>query len=194
MEKDNVIQSSEESLNIIGDIISQAKGRVSRDSFYYLLWGWVVVIANLGHYALIKIGYPMPWLIWAIGLPAWIISFVYGMKRGEKTGFRSHFDRVNMWLWITFGISVIILIVFGQTINYRFNPIILLFAAIPTFVSGIILRFKYLIYGGIAFWVFAIICYLVSYENQFIVAAIGIGAGYLMPGYALKKAGTNENV
>jgi hypothetical protein len=91
-----------------------------------------------------------------------------------------------MWLWIGFGISVFTLVFFGYTIQYNLNPVILLMSALPTLVSGVIIKFKPLVVGGIMFWVFGIVCFLVSIEYQTLVGAAAVIVGYLIPGYLLK--------
>jgi hypothetical protein len=92
-----------------------------------------------------------------------------------------------MWLWITFGVSVFILIFFGASINYNLNPVILLISTIPTIATGVIIRFKPLVLGGISFWILGILCFLVSFEYQNLVGAAAVIVGYLIPGYMLKN-------
>jgi hypothetical protein len=78
------------------------------------------------------------------------------------------------------------LIFFGYKINFQLNPLILLLVSIPTFVSGIILKFKPLIVGGILFWFFGLINFFVPLEYQNLIGALAMICGYLIPGYLLK--------
>jgi hypothetical protein len=57
----------------------------------------------------------------------------------------------------------------------------------PTLVSGMILKFRPLIFGGIGFWVFGILGFLVSMETQPLIGAAAIICGYLIPAYLLKS-------
>ena len=50
------------------------------------------------------------------------------------------------------------------------------------------IRFKPLIAGGLVFWAFGIVCFLVSREFQPLVGAAAIIGGYLIPGYLLKNS------
>lgn len=187
MESDSRKISPEESLLLISTMIRQAQGKIQRNAFYFLLWGWVITAANLGMYLLASYEYPYPYAVWAITIPAWIYTMVKA-KNSSTRGSVSHFDRISSWLWIMFGIVIFTLVFFGYKINYQLNPVILLIGSLPTFVSGIMIRFKPLIIGGLVFWVFGIVCFLVGREFQPLVGAAAIIGGYLIPGYLLKNS------
>lgn len=178
--------SAQQSLEIITAMIKQAQGTVRKNGFHFLLWGWVIVIANLGMYTLTKMNYPYPFAIWAITLPAWLISIYKGYKDGKSRHASTHLDKISLWLWVCFGICIFTLVGFGYKLNYQLNPLILTVSAIPTFISGIVVRFKPLMLGGIAFWISGIIGFLVPMDTQPLIGAIAIVCGYLVPGYLLK--------
>ena len=179
--------TARESLDIIAAMIQEAKGNVQRNSFFFLLWGWVVIIANMGMYALSLLDYRHPYIAWLITIPAWFITF-YKVYRMKETGrVTSHLDRITGWLWMTYGLTIFLLVLFGYRINFQINPVVLLMTAIPTMVSGMILKFKPLVFGGILFWISGAVCFLVGIETQPLVSAFGTAVGYLIPGYMLKS-------
>jgi hypothetical protein len=186
--------TARESLDIITAMIEKAKGNVQRNAFYFLLWGWVITLANLGMYALLRIDYERPALVWLITIPAWIYTMYHGYRSSKSPAAGTHFDRISKWLWISFGICIFTLVIFGYKINFQLNPIILLITAVPTFVSGIIIRFKPLMIGGVAFWVFGIVNFLVPMDLQFLLGALAIVCGYLVPGYMLKSKEAHGHV
>lgn len=182
--------SPQESLDLITRMIRQTQVNLRHSSFYFLLWGWVITLANIGMYILIKMDYERPYLVWTIAIPAWLLSFYYGYKQDRAQRVITHFDKISMWLWISYGISIFILVFFGQTIQWNLNPVIFIFTAIPTLVSGVILKFKPLVFGGVSFWVFGIICFLIhkqSVEYQYLLGAVALICGYLVPGYMLRN-------
>jgi hypothetical protein len=87
-----------------------------------------------------------------------------------------------------FGITCFIFWIFGKQIGWQINPVIITLCAVPTLISGALLKFKPLIFGGIAFWVFGALIFISSVENQFLLAAIAVTVGYIIPGYLLKKS------
>jgi hypothetical protein len=179
--------TAQQSLDIITAMIQEAKGKARRNAFHFLLWGWVMVLANLGMYALTKFGYPYPYIIWTITIPAWIISFYKSFRQEKEEQTTTHLDKLSMWLWICFGVTTFTVVVFGHKLNYQINPLITTICAIPTFVSGVMLRFKPMMFGGAAFWVFGIIGFLIPFETQPLIGGLAILCGYLVPGYLLKS-------
>lgn len=176
-----------QSLSIITKMIQEAKGSVQNNAVYFLLWGWVVAIGNFGMYALMKLAYPAPYMIWLITIPAAFISMYLGYRQGKNRSVTTHLGTIYMWTWVSFAIVIFTLILFGQKINYQFNPIILLITSLPTFISGISLRFKPLVIGGILFWIFGIVSFTLNYELQLLIGGLAIICGYLIPGYLLRN-------
>ena len=183
--------STEDSLRIITSMIHQAQGNLSRNSFYFLLWGTVVVMGNLGMYVLmVYTDYPYPHVAWLITVPAWLVSFYYGYRQSKVASVTTHLDRINTWAWISYGISIFIVILFGYKINYNINAVVMIMTAIPTLIAGVILKFKPLLAGSVCFWISGIGCFLASVETQFLIGALGVLGGYVIPGIILRyKAG-----
>lgn len=186
METKNDSLSAQQSLDLITNMIDQAKGNLRNQSFYFLFWGWVIVTANLGGYLLYKIEYPAPYVIWLIVIPGWLISIAYGYKQRKSARSKTHIDKINIALWISYGVFATTIPFLGQWINYQINPIILLVGGITTFTSGIVLRFRPLHIGGIIIFASGIISFFVNKELQLLVGATAVALGYLVPGYILK--------
>ncbi|MCA6380916.1 MAG: hypothetical protein IM613_02510 [Cytophagales bacterium] len=188
METQNDKLSPQQSLDLIQSMINEAKGNVRDNSFYYLFWGWVLIVAHIGSFTLIKIEFDYPFSVWLIVIPAWIISFVYGSRqRKNHKRTTTHLAKINITLWVSFGVLAVVIPFFGSFINYQINPIILLVGSMATLASGVILKFKPLMIGGIIFFVFGLSCFFFSNENQSLLSALAIALGYLIPGYLLKS-------
>jgi hypothetical protein len=188
MNQENQPLSAEQSLGIISQMIRQAQGKVQQSSFYFLLWGWVITLANLGMYCtLVFTAYDeyAPFF-WLLPIPAWIATIIYGRSQERSSSTTSHLDKISMWLWIFTGIAILPVIIFGYQINYQINPIVLTLVSIPTFVSGIIIRFRPLLAGGISFIILSIVCFLVDGPTQYLIGGVAMILGYLIPGYLLK--------
>ena len=187
MKTENEALTTQESLNIITEMINNAKGNARENSVYFLLWGTVIAVANLGMFTLIKLNYPYPYIVWLIIIPAWLFTMVTGYKQGKKARVTSHFDRITAWLWFSFGICILTLIPFGRMIDWQLSPVIMLISTVPTIVSGVIIKFRPLIIGGISFWLFGILCFLAPQPWQFVLSAIAVIVGYLIPGVMLRS-------
>jgi len=181
--------SAQESLDLITSMINQAKGNVSRSSFYFLLWGWVIAFCNFGMYYILTFT-KFPELapnVWLLCLPAWIISIAYGRNQEKARMVTTHLDKISIWLWICMTINITPIWIFGGKINWMVNALILMPVGAATFLSGIIVRFRPLLIGGIIFWVLGISCYFVSNSDQYLIGGFAMILGYLIPGYMLRN-------
>ena len=156
--------------------------------FYFLLWGWVAILGNIGHFYLMEYtDYSYPFAIWLISIPAWIISFIYGYHQSKKAKVKAYSDELIKWVWISFSFCLVIIVFSG-----RFGPtipiLVLLLAGMATFITGFIIKFKPLIYGGASFWAFAVMASVVTPSYSLLLSAIAVLVGYLIPGYKLKAA------
>jgi hypothetical protein len=179
--------TAQESLDLITNMIRQAQRNVRQSSFYFLLWGWVVFLAHMGVYSLLLLDYRRPYLVWLITIPAWIVTVYKSKQQGRTARSVSHFDHITWALWTGFGICIFTLVAFGYKINFQLNAVILLVCAIPTSVTGVILRFRPLIWGGVCFWLCSIASFLLPASWQPLVGLASIVAGYLVPGYMLRN-------
>ena len=181
--------SQQESLAIISEMIGRAKSNYHHNgSFHFLLWGWVLMLTNLAHYYLqSQTDFSHPYIVWVITLPAGIISAVYGMRKSRESIVRSHFDRLYGHVWIAVGVGVIISITFMRELSFNHSAVILLLAAIGTYMSGQMLRFKPLMLGSVALALASIVCFMADVTTQYLIAGAAIFFGYLVPGYLLKK-------
>ncbi|HMJ68061.1 MAG TPA: hypothetical protein VK508_04165 [Cyclobacteriaceae bacterium] len=186
-EKENL--TAQQSLDIITSMIRQVKGNFSSNSFYFLLWGWTITIANLGVFFMMRYTtVKEPNMIFGITIISAVISLIHGARQSKRAQTKTVLDSVNMWLWIGYGILCFTFVAFGSKTNWQINPIVITMASVPTFVTGILLRFRPLMYGGAALWAFGIVLFMLPADLQPLGAAIAIATGYLIPGYLLRKS------
>ncbi len=181
--------TEKESLELITSMIQQTKNNYKQEgSFYFLLWGWVIMLANFSHYYLaVHTSYPHPYVVWLITLPAAVVTIVFSVRSARKARVVSHLDRLYGRVWMGVAVGIVIVLVFMKDVNYMHNAIIILLSGIGTYLSGSILKFKPLIYGGIVLMVASMVAFNVSVADQYLVGGISIFAGYLIPGYLLRN-------
>ena len=179
--------SSEESLAIISQMINTAKGNVQSQSFYFLLWGYIVMTGSLGHFFL---GYyeltEAPYMAWLVTIPAVIASFIYGARQQKRARVRTSYDRLAAVLWIGFLVMIATMQVFMSQLALVFVPLTLMMSGHATFLTGYFIKFKPLMYGGVILWVCAVVAFIVPYDMGLIVQAIAVLIGYLIPGHLLR--------
>lgn len=185
--------SPEESIDLINTMIGKARKRYTDNSFYFLLWGWLVIVASALHYyfatAQLMENPAMAWLIMFVGA---IVSMVYGRRQERAASVTLYTDKLYAWLWLSLGIAMVIIIINGSFVNYHIVPLILLLAGVGTFVSGAMMSFKVLQFGAVCLWAMSIFAFQLNEINQLPAMAIGIAVGYLMPGYVMKFKYTKQ--
>lgn len=181
--------SPRESLDVILKAISSTKNSIRSNSFYFLLWGWLIAIASFGFF--IMKFYFNAWfhfvLFPILAFIAGVITLVrYSRKRTVSTeSYVSHFLS-RMWavLGIAFIMSVFINVSHGEgPFTYT-----MMLAGIGTLVSGWVMKFRPLVFGGVLFLVGSLASVYVSLEYKALLQGIAVVAGYLVPGYLLKNA------
>jgi len=176
MENEEKIMTGEESLKIITDMINKTKVSIRQSSFHLLFWGWLIFACSLTEYLLWKFtDFATPWYVWFFVIPGVFVSLIYGFTKGRQERVFTYATMVYVWTWIAFFIASLILSVILWKRMESFAPFILTIAAMPTFISGIILRFKPLIIGAVTFWIFALIAHFGGNE----VSALAVPAAML---------------
>ena len=194
--------SPAESLSLISEMINNVKKEYRQNAFYFLLWGWVITLACITHYAGIRIlvHYEMYNKINLLSFINWGVFILMGMsiqywrktKNPEKA--MNLYNRFLRVLWQIGGLSMIISAFISLNFNIYPVPVILIITAMSTLVTGIVVRFMPLILGGIIFIIASLVSTYFLYEYSLLVCAAAIVLGYIIPGYILKKSETKQNV
>ncbi len=196
MENQTKQMTGEESLRIITDMIQKTRVNIKHGSFHLLLWGWLILICSLSDYLIRQFTtFEKTYYVWWLTIPAIIVSMIYGFSKGRKQAVYTYIDRIYMWTWMaaipTAAIMIIMLI--GNNVNFIGSFMLMLFA-LPTFMSGIMIKFKPLMIGGVCFWILALVGHFSGPHIESLTIPIGMLSGYLIPGYLLRKEESNGTV
>src|SRR4030042_3647898 len=193
MENNNL--TPEESFSIINKAIANFKLNYRETAKVFILWGWVLAIASLSNFIILKILYSREASIGLLSLFNWaayiLIGFIIMLFMEHKINkdkkvfsyLESYFK--NLW-------SVTVASVFIATllcIKMEINPpaIMLLIAGIATTTSGLLIKYRPLIIGGMTFFIFSLAETFVYNEYISLIVFAAIICGYLIPGYLLKS-------
>jgi hypothetical protein len=195
MENEEKMMTGEESLRIITEMINKTKFDISQGSFYLLFWGWLIFACSLSEYLLTKFtGFIHPYYVWFLVIPGVFVSMFHGFVTGRKAKVRIYTGMLYMWIWLGFLISGTVLCIIHWKSMDTVAQYILLLAALPTFISGFVIKFKPLIAGGICFWVLSLVIYFAGPSFSSLGTAIAMLSGYLLPGYMLKNKVSHDKV
>lgn len=188
MDKESL--SPEEGFQIIQQMIESAKKEISDNGFFYLLWGYLVFVAAVGNFVMLKMDLTYAFITWPILMPlGGIISIIYGIVVGKKQKRKSRtwVDHIFVYTWVAFGVSLFIILLMGGKLGWEVvYPMIILLYGIGTFISGGIMKFRPLVWGGVICWLISMIAFFVTFEHQLILLIIAILSAYIIPGHILK--------
>ncbi|HTI07685.1 MAG TPA: hypothetical protein VL832_03980 [Puia sp.] len=179
-----------ESLSVIAEVISKTKDNFKANSFYFLLWGWLIAIASFSFFLLHQYTsfryyfLPFPVLV----ITGILVTLSRYVKSRAVSRTETYFGYFFSRLWLVLGISFIIVVfvtVSQKSVPFSYSLII---AAIGTLVSGLTMNFKPLIAGGILFFVCAIASVYLPDNDKPLLTGVAIIAGYLIPGYLLRSS------
>lgn len=180
-----------EKLGLIYEMIENSKTQIKESAFFYLLWGWLVLLASLSHFILTKLGYFHSFLAWPVLMTVgMVISVIAGIRLGKKSTYRTHIDTAVIYLWWGFFFLLMVVIsfaIFGLIPWHVTNALIIAMYGLATFVSGGILRFRPLIIGGICCWIISLGVFFVPEDYMLLLVSISVIIAYLIPGYLIRS-------
>lgn len=196
MDKNNL--APEESFDLINKAISNFKVNYKESAKTFLLWGWILTLASFSNFIILKILHAKEAynLMGFYSLCNWgvfvligsIFLFFMERKINKEKKVYSHLDSYIKKLWTVAVASFFIAIILCIKLEIAPPPIMLLLGGIATTTSGLLIKFKPLIIGGMSFFVFSIATTFVSNEYIALIVGVAVICGYLIPGYLLKSA------
>jgi hypothetical protein len=176
-----------EGFAIIQKMISTVKAEMEDDSFYNLLWGWLVFIASLGHYFLMLANYQYPFIMWFLMPVGAVITLVYGRKQERQKKVRTYLDDLMKYALTAFLVSLMIVLCFQAKLQMNTYPMVMMVYGIWLFISGGTIKFKPLMYGGIVNWILAIVSFFAPFEQQLLLLALAVLLGFIVPSYMFRR-------
>jgi len=195
MENEEKLMTGEESLKIITEMINKTKVNIRQGSFHLLFWGWLIFACSLSEYLLFKFtDFASPWYVWFFVIPGVFVSMIYGYTKGRKESVFTYATKLYVCTWMGFLFSAIVLFIIVWQRMESVAPLILILAAMPTFISGFIIKFKPLIIGAITFWIFALVAHFGGPDISTLAVPAAMLTGYLIPGYMLRNKDGHDTV
>jgi hypothetical protein len=194
MEQQNF--SAQDSLQLIEAMISKAQNRFNENGHLYLLWGWTIFVCSIASFVSMYFFQGLYFnFIWMLTWVVVIYQTIYLIRRKKKSTVKTYTDEINGYVWIVFaimgGLLSFVLVRAGQF--ELINTAILILYGMPTFLSGIILKFKPLVIGAVCCWVLAFISTMIPEVFNFLLLTIAVIAAWIVPGYLLRSRFKNQH-
>jgi hypothetical protein len=180
--------SPEQSLKLIQSMIDTAKESMKNNSFYLLLWGWLVFTAALLHFGLMKFtDIQEPWLAWNLMWIGVVISIIKGIREYKTEKVKTFVGETMKYFGISLGILYCgLAFVFGQNDLWAIAfPVFILVYAVACFFMGSLIRFPMLKWTGLACLPLVILSVYVDYDLKLLLMASAVFISYIIPGHVL---------
>ena len=180
--------SNEKSMEIIYQMISQAKTNITDSGLSWLLWGSMIILASLSTYVFLYIGADNIFLGWNIFGIVTIILLLYDLFRPKKKLVRTYVGDLMKFVDIGFIISLFT-IIFAINVavgaNGGFGFFLMIFAFFMLIKGGAI-KSRSLILGAAVNWAGAIAMFInKEFKYDMLIMAGAVLIGYIIPGIIL---------
>jgi hypothetical protein len=181
--------TSQESLAIITQMINRAKRDYLDTGLSSLLWGSVIIVCSLVTFANYYIQWPALYYIWFLTIGAVAPQVIIAIREGRQRKHKDYDEPLMDGLWISFGISMFILSFVLATTPPSANEtaIFLTVYGIPTFAVGLGRKFKPMLIGGVACWIFAVLSLHCPYPYVMLYLTAGALFAWFIPGLIIRQ-------
>ncbi len=177
--------SKEKSMEIIHQMISQAKTNITDNGLNWLLWGSMLFLTSLATFCFITIGAKNIFLGWNIFGLITIVLLAYGIFKPRKKVVKTYIGDLMKLVDIGFVVSLFTVIF---AINIAVNPnsgfgFLLMVFSFFMLVKGGAANSKVLMFGAAVNWAGAIAMFInKDFRYDMLIMAIAIFTGYIIPG------------
>ena len=191
-------------------MISKAKDACHDTGMAAMMWGTVIAVCSLVRLSELHFGYKLPFDIYLLTIVAVIPQIWFTIKEKRKRKVKTYDDGFMDSLWIAFGICIFLMIYITNSMYSQWDPaadayrkitgdaypfrlyefsssLFLLLYGLPTFVTGVSMKFKPMLWGGLLCWVCCLITIYTSIKIDLILVALSSVFAWLVPGIIMEK-------
>ncbi len=196
----------EQTLSLISEMINRARNNVQKERTYSVIfWGYVVAAVAIANFILLyTLHNPnQSFWVWLLMIPAFVVSYLINRKIDRTALVKTHIDKIGHIVWNGFAISVAVFLIVIYTFAFRLGtyhilllitPVILTMMGLGQFATACIFRFKPWYWIAVLFWVGAIVCPFLHGGFQFIILAVCMILGFVIPGHWLNRQQKKNDV
>jgi hypothetical protein len=193
---ENVVFSHEDGLKTIYAMINSTKGSIGENYLYYLLWGYLVGLACILEFFLMRVvHYEKSYQVWPVlmGL-GMVLTGLMTWRMKKNSTHRTFIGNMMGYLWMAWLISLVILLFFA---NMRQDysiilPLTMVMYGMGIFVSGGMISFRPLIIGGIVSWIASVVAFFQPHDVQLLLMTGTVIVSYIIPGHMLRQSSKKQ--
>jgi hypothetical protein len=180
--------TGQESLELISRMISKAKRDYYDTGLSSLLWGSTITFCSLIAFVNYYLKWPVFDYVWFLTFAAVIIQGMISAREKKLRRRKGHDEDLMSGIWISFAIAMFLVSWVLSWFNLPFlTSIYMIIYGIPTFTTGYARRFRPMLIGGIACWVFSMLAMFTPFPYVMLYMAASAQLAWFIPGLILRK-------
>ena len=184
--------SEQESLQLITTMINKAKSDFVETGISALMWGSIISFCALVQFVSFFYQLPFAPYVWALTFLAVIPQIIISVRERRRMKFTTYHADAMSGIWLAFAITMFLLNFYVNALQVppaqlHVETLILIVYGIPTFSTGFTRRFKPMIIGGIACWIFAILAFYTAYPYTMLYYIAAAQLAWFIPGLILQR-------
>ncbi len=196
----------EQSLALINEMINRARNNVQKERTYSIIfWGYFIAAVAIANFVLIHtLSDPnQSFFVWLAVIPAWVVSYFIDRQTDRTALVKTHIDKIGDIIWKGFGISAVVFLIIIYSVAFRIKdyhilllitPVFMMMIGICEFATACVYRYRPWYWVAVLFWAGAILSAWLRADWQFIVMAVCLILGFVIPGHLLNRQQEESNV
>lgn len=183
------VLTEKESLDLISQMIRNTRSRLEDNSgIPFLIWGYTTVIVAVIVWSLVTTSgnYLWHWLWFAIPVFGGTLWLLHNKKQlNNRSRVITFVDRAISHVWMVFGIASFMISIISFLTYIPILFIVLLTMGMATAITGLIIRFKPIIFSGFIGILFSPLCVIVRDTSSILIFAAVFVLMMVIPGHML---------
>lgn len=183
------VLTEKESLDLISQMIRNTRSRLEDNSgIPFLIWGYTTVIVAVVVWSLVTTSgnYLWHWLWFAIPVFGGTLWLLHNKKQlNNRSRVITFVDRAISHVWMVFGIASFMISIIALLTYIPILFIVLLTMGMATAITGLMIRFKPIIFSGFIGILFSPLCVIVRDTSSILIFAAIFVLMMVIPGHML---------
>ena len=183
------------SLNVIKEMIRISQKKIRNDGILFIVWGWISFVNYFFlNYLTEILLFPhnimqiLRSLRVILPLAGIVYTLYYVLQERKKV--QTYIGISLRYVWISLIVSLVLVNLIQNNVMHSINfelqhPIFMVLIAFAITVTGGILRYRLIIWGGILFGFLALVASWMGLKEQLLVEAIAWLIAFVIPGHIL---------
>lgn len=178
----------------IQELIQISRKKLTNNGLLFILWGWTAFYGSFTSFTLREfiITYPIREILSKSGTVLGIAALgytIYYLWKHRKEAL-SYFAVLLRYVWLSMIAAMIMINLIQANVLHKItfelqHPIFMVLFAFSIIITGSILRYKFIIFGGIFFGIMALISSYLTLPYQLLLEALSWLAAFVIPGHLL---------